>query len=113
METGTMNSKNTWLSWSMLAVLLIPSMQTFSEDRPNQSEETNGEALEPEVTIIHKDEKTIQEYRVNGQFYMAKITPAIGRPYYLIDADGDGNLETKSFELAADFAIPSWVILTW
>lgn len=122
-----MNGKITWLKSILLLSLLSTTFYAYAEDakpakqattaapvdRPNQEENGEGQQMEPEVTIIRKEEKTVEEYRVHGQFYMAKITPSIGKPYYLIDADGDGSLETKRFDLDADFAIPSWVILTW
>ncbi len=68
--------------------------------------------LGPQVTIIQRDEVLIQEYRMGGQLYMVKIVPARGVPYYLIDTDGDGNLETRRFELAGP-EVPQWPILQW
>jgi hypothetical protein len=49
---------------------------------------------------------------MNGQLYMIKVTPSIGKPYYLMDSDGDGSLETKSFELDSG-AVPNWILLEW
>ena len=71
------------------------------------------EGLEPEVTIIRKQDRTIEEYRVNGQLYMIKVTPSKGYPYYLVDADGDGSLETRRNELDPRILVPSWVIFRW
>ena len=72
-----------------------------------------GEALEPEVRIIKKDSATIEEYRMNGALYMVKITPAIGLPYYLIDADGDGKLESRYNRLDPGLMVPQWMIYRW
>jgi hypothetical protein len=71
------------------------------------------EGLEPEVTIIRQQDRTIEEYRINGQLYMIKVTPSKGYPYYLVDADGDGNLETRRNELDPRILVPSWVIFRW
>ncbi|HEY0721116.1 MAG TPA: DUF2782 domain-containing protein [Gammaproteobacteria bacterium] len=72
-----------------------------------------GEAMpEPEVTIIKRKEEIIEEYRLNGQLYMVKITPSKGYPYYLIDTDGDGSLETRRNELDNPPVI-QWKILQW
>lgn len=71
------------------------------------------EGIEPEVTIIRQQDRTIEEYRVNGQLYMIKVTPSKGYPYYLVDADGDGNLETRRNELDPRILVPSWVIFRW
>jgi len=40
--------------------------------------------MEPDITIIRKGKKTIQEYRRGGRLYMIKIVPDIGPPYYLL-----------------------------
>ena len=72
----------------------------------------SGEAIEPQVTIIHKDDETIEEYRINGFLYAVKITPAFGPSYYLIDHDGDGSLDYRKSELD-DFVVPQWVLFTW
>ena len=65
------------------------------------------------IVIQSPGQETINEYRINGRLYMIRITPQKGAPYYLVDADGDGDLETRTNELAPDFLIPSWVILSW
>ncbi len=71
------------------------------------------EQMAPEVTIIRNAERTVEEYRINGQLYMVKVTPSKGPSYYLVDADGDGNLETQRSELDPKILVPSWVILRW
>lgn len=71
------------------------------------------EAIEPSITIREEKDRTIREYRVNGRLYMVEIRPAKGKPYYLVDNDGDGELETRHKELGASFRIPSWVLLKW
>ena len=72
-----------------------------------------GEDMEPDVRIIKKDDATIEEYRMNGQLYMVKITPGIGPPYYLIDGDGDGRLESKYNKLDPGIMVPQWMIYRW
>lgn len=70
-----------------------------------------GEDLEPEVKIIKRDNATIHEYRVNGVLYMVKIVPGAGPPYYLVDNDGDGYLESRYNNL--DPVVPQWMIYRW
>jgi hypothetical protein len=72
----------------------------------------SGESMEPDINIIQEEDRTVEEYRMNGQLYMIKVTPSIGKPYYLMDSDGDGSLETKSFELDSG-AVPNWILLEW
>ena len=73
----------------------------------------SGESIEPEVNIIQREDRTIEEYRVNGQLYMIKVTPSVGRPYYLMDTDGDGSLESRQFELDSGLLVPNWILLEW
>jgi hypothetical protein len=75
---------------------------------PRSSLEMDG-IDEPEVTIIKKEGETIEEYRINGELYMMKITPAHGVPYYLQKEDRDGGW--SKFDGPGDqLIIPKWVI---
>ena len=71
-----------------------------------------GENIEPEVTIIRKEDSVIEEYRINGQLYMVKVTPSFGPVYYIKDIDGDGKMEPTRYELE-DPSVPNWVLFTW
>lgn len=73
----------------------------------------SGESIEPEVTIIQKNDSTVEEYRMNGNLYMVKITPAVGAPYYLMDRDGDGMMEFRTSKLGNDMVVPQWVLFEW
>lgn len=76
--------------------------------------ETDEDAeLEPEVTIIQRRDATHKEYRLNGRLYMVKVTPAFGPPYYYVDRDGDGLMETRMNDQAWEVKIPQWVIFSW
>jgi len=72
----------------------------------------SGEELEPEITIIRRDDAIITEYRVNGNLYMVKIVPEFGPPYYLIDRDGDGIMEGRT-SIYDDIIVPQWVLFSW
>jgi len=73
----------------------------------------SGETLEPEVSIIDRDGKRIEEYSVNGRVYAAKITPKGGAPYYIVDTDGDGLLDTRHNDLEGTPTVPQWVLFSW
>jgi len=68
---------------------------------------------EPEVTIIQRDRDVIEEYRIRGQLYMIRVVPRQGVPYYLVDTDGDGNLETRRNEVTEDLLVPNWILFRW
>lgn len=74
----------------------------------------DGQALEPDVTIVQRKDATVEEYRLNGRLYMIKVTPFIGKPYYLMDNDGDGLLESRISDLQRNpVVVPQWVIFSW
>lgn len=99
------------------AVALFMSANLFADDnivKPPKLPEPlrSGESIEPEVNIIQKDDRTVEEYRVNGELYMVKVTPLVGYPYYFIDTDGDGSLDSKQFELQSGI-VPNWILFKW
>ena len=69
--------------------------------------------IEPSVTIEQFDNRTVEEYSVNNNVYMVKITPAAGAPYYLVDEDGSGELAWRRGPQAADNKVPQWTLLSW
>ncbi len=73
----------------------------------------SGETLEPDITIIRRGKKTIQEYRVNGELYMIKIIPDIGPAYYMVDTDGDGSMDLRHSDLERDIRINQWKLFSW
>lgn len=66
-----------------------------------------------EVSIEPAKKELINEFRINGQLYMICVNPKKGSTYCLVDADGDGSLETRKNDLTPDFLIPSWVLMRW
>jgi len=69
-----------------------------------------GENIEPQITIIHREDAIIEEYRINGFLYKVKVTPAFGPSYYLIDHNGNGQLTRRELD---DLIVPQWVLFTW
>ena len=65
-------------------------------DAPEQPlpPKVQDEEIEPTVTIREEEGRRIEEYSRAGQVYMVRIVPKVGVPYYYIDSDGDGQLET-------------------
>jgi len=72
-----------------------------------------GEDFEPEVKITKGKKSTIYEYSIKGQVYMVKIVPRVGYPYYLMDTDGDGSLESRYNQLDPGLLVPNWMLYRW
>lgn len=88
---------------SFAASLLTP---VFAEEPPETG-------LEPEVKITKKGKNRIEEYSINGRIYKVKVTPPIGKPYYLLDNDGDGYMDSRHDALKEPQAVPQWILLEW
>jgi len=79
------------------------------EEIPPPTITNEGDPDEPEVTIVKKDNgETVEEYRINGQLYMMKVTPSHGVPYYLHKEDQDGGWTNTGPN--PPLAIPKWTI---
>ena len=100
------------------AVALLMSSNIWAENSNIQEPPVlpeplrDGESIEPEINIIQKEDRTIEEYSMNGQVYMIKVTPAVGAAYYFIDTDGDGSLDSQQHELAGHI-VPNWILFKW
>jgi hypothetical protein len=103
------------LSFSALAVDEKPPK--VEDDHPEVPEPPlpvqSGETLEPDITIIRRGKKTIQEYRRSGKLYMVKVVPDVGPPYYFLDSNGDGKLDIRRSDLNQDTSVNMWKILEW
>jgi len=86
----------------LLAGLLLGSPLAFAEDA--------APGAEPDVTIRTEGDKTISEYRINGFLYAIKVTPSIGKPYFLVRADAS-QMWTRSDK--PEVLIPAWEIFSW
>lgn len=69
--------------------------------------------IEPSITIQEHENRVAEEYRINGNLYMIKITPMAGPPYYLVDDSGSGDMELRRGPAGRDIQIPRWTLLTW
>lgn len=67
---------------------------------------------EPQVTIVKRGEDKVEEYRLNGKLYMMKVTPPHGKPYYLIDEQGNGAWVRRDVT-DTGLRVPMWVIHTF
>lgn len=86
-----------------------PRLQPLPDIPPPPPGVINPE-IEPQVTILKRGEDRVEEYRIKGRLYAIKVTPPHGKPYYLIDAKGNGQM-LRYDDLSPNFMVPMWVIL--
>jgi len=90
-----------------------PMPPADSEDVPIPPK-IQEEQIVPTVTIREEDDRMIEEYRLDGQVYMVKVTPKVGIPYYYIDTNGDGRLELDMDQRALNPVQPVyWKVKEW
>jgi hypothetical protein len=90
-----------------------PAQQPPSLPSDAQASDDSRKLPKPDVRIIHEKNKTIEEYRVGGKLRYIKITPKHGKPYYLVDEDGDGIPETYYSPFQGPPPINQWLLLKW
>lgn len=104
----------------LLALLLPTAFSTAAyavDDKPPKLEPVPEippppgvvDDLEPQVTITRKGTDKVEEFRVRGRLYMIKVTPRRGKPYYLVDSRGDGQMRRHD-DLSPNFVVPMWMI---
>jgi hypothetical protein len=105
----------------IIALLGLLSLAAFAADEPKPVPEppplpdasatpAASAEVKPEVTVKQRGEDKIEEYRIRGRLYMIKVTPRVGKPYYLVDHKGDG---VFSHANERELSVPMWTILSW
>jgi hypothetical protein len=69
--------------------------------------------IEPAVTLREHENRVVEEYRVNNNLYMIKITPSVGAPYYLVDEDGSGDMAWSRGGSQLEENVPQWALMSW
>ena len=88
----------------------IPPIDAGDQALPPKIQE---EQIEPAVTIREEKSRRVEEYSRNGQVYMVKIIPKVGAPYYYIDEDGDGRLESTPNKGLDPVKPVHWKVKEW
>lgn len=89
-----------------------PGIPTNENEAPLPPK-VQDEQIEPTVTIRDEEGKRIEEYSRGGQVYMVKVIPDKGVPYYYIDSDGDGRLETAPTKDLEQVRPVYWKVKEW
>jgi|TARA_B100001964_G_C14240802_1_gene604935 hypothetical protein len=92
------------LVWLLLALCALFSCANLN------AQSAMGDINDDDIEIIEGEERTIFEYRNNGVLIMIKIVPKVGRPYYMVPADGSAHYQSLDHKKRL---YPQWVILDW
>jgi hypothetical protein len=99
-------------------VVLFAGSPVLARDEaplPPLPDADQADSIEPgaDVNIRATDEGEIIEYRHDGRLYMIKVTPRGAPPYYLIDRDGNGTLESRHKGPMDPVIVPNWILFSW
>ena len=64
---------------------------------------------EPDIQIRYGEDKTIYEYKVNGEIVEIKIVPKVGPEYYLVRTE-EGDFQRSE---TSRLLFPSWKLIEW
>jgi hypothetical protein len=98
------------LGISLLAVPALAERAATAKDLDLRVVESD---LQPEVRVQDYANRRTEEYRVNNNLYMIKITPKSGASYYLVDTDGSGEMEMRRHTPGQDVQVPQWTLSSW
>jgi hypothetical protein len=107
------------LGWSLAAAAQVPpppKLEPLPEPPPPPASPPQVAAdpeLEPQVTIVRRENETIEEYRVKGRLTMVKVTPQHGRPYYLVPSDGADGPFVRRDSLDSGLRVPLWLLYSF
>ena len=93
-----------------------PELEPLPEPPPIPEDISLEESLEPDLRVIHADDKVITQYVVEGVVRAVKVEhedtamPA----YYLVDTDGDGRLDRRSgVSDDQERLLAHWILVSW
>jgi uncharacterized protein DUF2782 len=89
-----------------------PALQPLPAPPPPPAGYEPDPSQEPQVSVIIRPNETVEEYRLNGKVYMIKVTPRVGKPYYLVDNIGNGKF-VRYDDYDTGLRPPQWVIFQW
>lgn len=90
-----------------LALLLLP-LELLARVEP--SEQEDAITAEPDITIVQEQDKQMHIHQINGKIYGIKVIPKIGKPYNLVDTNGDGEFVRNAQDR---ILVPEWVLISW
>lgn len=95
----------------------IPPPPPILDELPPDIPEQATQLAPDDVRIIQtpKGAVRVEEFKKNGQTWMVRIIPSFGPPYYLVDTDGDGELDARKEMPGIGVGVKPtmWNIFSW
>ena len=104
------------LALPLRAMAEDPELEPLPEPPPMPEDVSLEKSLEPELRIVHDDDKVITQYVVEGVVRAVKVEhqDTAMPPYYLVDTDGDGRLDRRSgVSDEQERLLAHWILVSW
>ncbi|BEV09031.1 DUF2782 domain-containing protein [Methylophilus glucosoxydans] len=96
-------------SFSMLASAAAPKDAELLDDIPSPPKVIEGQPIDQPTISKRKDgDNEVEEYSLNGEVYMVKVTPPSGKSYYLHREDRNG--EWVHDGPSRPVSVPKWIL---
>ena len=94
-----------WIPLGAISIFVALSLPLFAQE--NDERATARSQRGPDVVLRETPERTVYEYRQNGQLTMIKVVPKKGKPYFLVPVDPTENFGELD---RAKRLKPQWII---
>ncbi|MBL6687183.1 MAG: DUF2782 domain-containing protein [Pseudomonadales bacterium] len=90
-----------------ITLLALLAMKAY----PSELTEADITSSEASITLIENTEdQRVYEFRQNGVLMMIKVIPSVGRPYYLVPANGEAHFTDLT---QIKHLYPQWTLIEW
>ncbi len=97
----------------LLSIVLTAECPAQSRDLADLDLSVHRSDIAPAITLREHENRMVEEYRVNNNLYMIKVTPSVGAPYYLVDEDGSGDMAWNRGAGQFEENVPQWALFSW
>lgn len=97
----------------LLSAVLVGANPVQSRDLADLDLSVHRSDISPSITLQEHDNRLVEEYRVNNNLYMIKVTPTVGAPYFLVDEDGSGDMAWHRGASQFEKNAPQWTLFSW
>jgi hypothetical protein len=95
--------------FAMPAWAAAPGDAELLEEVPSPPKIIEGQPIDqPSISKRKDGENEVEEYSINGNVYMVKVTPPSGKPYYLHREDRNGDWVNDG--PTRPLSVPKWTL---
>ena len=101
------------LALNFLMVFALANGAAYGQGKSVSDLDLGLPDIGPTITAQDYHNRRVEEYSVNNNVYMIKVTPKAGSPYYLVDPKGSGQMEWRRNSSGFEVQPPQWALKTW